>query len=576
MVAQIPPSPENLPDPLNQTSQEFESAAVETAAWLKPFAEAANQIAVDVNEMALNAEVAVAAIPNAKWVAGTYAQGAVVWSPTDFLDYRCKVAGARNTDPALDSTNWAPRVKSNSGESDTTSSAVDVTLTSSSGRLQIISMTASGKKVTLPSASTLQKGVPVFVIKNSGAYRFAVRKNGGVFLCYVNPGEVIAFGCSDISTSAGVWTVSGASVGNIFDGNTPETLNSVDSRNIAVAMMSATKAICAYRNNSSTFLEAVILNFGSASGTPLQVSSEASRNISIAAQSATQATVIYQPNANTNVKGYVLDVSGSTITPGSAQTIHTGAASTGYDGTGLCVLTTSKLLCLYAAAGATSAKERVLDISGTTITASSEVTADTGSITASYISVHTISATKALTAALNLSEQIALRLQSISGSTPAPTGSVLTVTSPGTPPVSMYGLAVLDANRAIIIRSLDRAYGDIIAHLIDISGTSPVLIGSKNIKVDLSVASTHVSVAKLDSRHVYISWTGGYSGGVDAMVLGITSDDRMYINPVLDNVIAGNTSAYGYLSCDALDSTHVMQVSRTSFGYLTAKTIEIS
>lgn len=574
MVAQIPLIPEPFPDPLSQSNEEFEVSATRTAAALNPFAVAANQIAVDVNEMAADAEAAVAAVANAKWVAGTYAQGAVVWSPTDFLDYRCKVAGVRNTDPALDPTNWAPRVKTNNGESDTTSSATDITLTSASGRLQAISMTAANKKVTLPSASTLQEGAPVFVIHNTGLYRFAVRKNGGVFLCYVNPGEVIAFGCSDNSTSAGIWSVSGAAVGNIYDGNTQETLNSVDSRYISVAMLSATKAICAYRNNSSTFLECVILNFGSASGTPLQVSSEAATNISIAAQTGVQATVIYQPSANTNVKGYVLDISGNTITPGSVQTIHTGASSTN-NGTGLTVLSSTKLLCIYLSV-ALSTKERVLDISGTTITASAEVTADVTSATAPHINIKTVSATKALLALINSSDNISLRLQSITGSTPAPTGSVLTISSPGTPPETTFGACVLDANRAVVIRSIDRAYGALIVHLIDISGTSPVLLGSKNIKIDTSLTGTHIAATKLDSRNFHVSWAGGYSGGIDAMKITITSDDRIIASPVLDNVIAGSTAAIGYLSCDALDSTHVMQVSRNSFGYLTAKTLEIS
>lgn len=42
------------------------------------------------------------------WVSGTtYAQGVCVWSPTNFLTYRRKVAGAGTTDPSSDSTNWA-------------------------------------------------------------------------------------------------------------------------------------------------------------------------------------------------------------------------------------------------------------------------------------------------------------------------------------------------------------------------------------------------------------------------------------------------------------------------------------
>lgn len=44
-----------------------------------------------------------------KWVSGTtYAQGAQVWSPANYVTYRRAVAGAGTTDPSLDATNWAP------------------------------------------------------------------------------------------------------------------------------------------------------------------------------------------------------------------------------------------------------------------------------------------------------------------------------------------------------------------------------------------------------------------------------------------------------------------------------------
>lgn len=43
-----------------------------------------------------------------KWITGTtYAIGDLTWSPTDYLTYRRKTAGAGSTDPSADSTNWA-------------------------------------------------------------------------------------------------------------------------------------------------------------------------------------------------------------------------------------------------------------------------------------------------------------------------------------------------------------------------------------------------------------------------------------------------------------------------------------
>jgi len=43
-----------------------------------------------------------------KWVSGTYTEGAVVWSPSDYQYYMNKTTGARATDPASDPTNWQP------------------------------------------------------------------------------------------------------------------------------------------------------------------------------------------------------------------------------------------------------------------------------------------------------------------------------------------------------------------------------------------------------------------------------------------------------------------------------------
>lgn len=43
-----------------------------------------------------------------KWVSGTYTDGTVMWSPSDYQYYMNKTTGARATDPANDPTNWQP------------------------------------------------------------------------------------------------------------------------------------------------------------------------------------------------------------------------------------------------------------------------------------------------------------------------------------------------------------------------------------------------------------------------------------------------------------------------------------
>ncbi|MBY0498907.1 MAG: hypothetical protein K2Q14_07035 [Gammaproteobacteria bacterium] len=579
MVAQITLFSTPLPNTYDQTAEEFEASANTLVSELNPAFLQANALALEVNELALNAEAAAGELANTAWVSGTtYTAGQVRYSPIDSLMYRRKTNGAGTTDPSLDTTNWALQTKTVPGGSDTSSNADDIALTSTSGRLQIIGMTSANKKVTLPSANTLAKGVPLFVLKNSGNYRFSVHKNGGVFICYINPGQVVSFGCSDISTAAGVWAINGEGIETIYSGNSPEVLNSVDSRFISVAMLSATKAICAFKNNSTGFLEAVILNFGSESGDPLPINGEAVRNISIAALSSSKSVVVYQLNAVTTIKGYVLDVSGNTITPGTVRTIVTNA-SNGTNGISLCALSSTQLLCLYFMAGATTPRERILDISGSTIAESGEVVADTSSIdslSAPYLVGKSISSSKALLVFVGPSSQTTMRLQSVTGSTPAPTGSVLSISQSGGVQRVTFIVCIMNANRAVIIKSIDRTYGDAIAYIVDISGTTPVLITSKQITLDLIGPNANLSAAKLDSSRIYLTWTGGGSLGVDSLVLTLTSDDRIVLGKITERHESGVTESPWYLACDALDASHVMQVSRNASTFLSAKTIEIS
>ncbi len=574
MVAQVPLLAEPLPNSQEQTSEEFESSVVTTIAGLNPMAVGMNEVANEVNEKALDIEAASEGIANAIWVTGTtYAVGDVRYSPVDFFNYRRKTAGAGSTDPSADSTNWALLTKTSNGGGDTASSAVDVVLTSASGRLQILSMTAPGKKATLPAATTLQKGTSIFVIKNAGLYRFAVHKNGGLFLCYVQPGQVISFSCSDISTAAGVWHVGGQGIEAIYDGATPEVLNAVDSRNIAVAMLSSTKAICVYRNNATGFLWGVILNFGSASGTPGAINGVAASDISIAAQTSTQATVVFKI-ASGATEGYVLNVSSNTITPGTIAHIDT---ATGGSGTNVATLSSTKLICFYQNNTTTLAKIRVLDIASSVITPSAEVNGDATTMQSSTRrELGMVSATKALIAYKeNGAATIRLRLQSITVSTPAPTGSVLTISDIGGTAGVAFSLVVLSTDRAVLIQAATLTYTDFMFYLIDISGTTPVLLCKKKTRLNI-IDAAYLKSTKLDANNIYVTWNGAGSGGVDAVTVKITSGDRILIGNLSERIEPGVTAAEGYVDCVALDSTHVMQVCRNASTFLSAKTVEIA
>ena len=52
------------------------------------------------------AAAASATVGATKWVSGTYAQGAVVWSPANGMLYRRKTAGSSSTDPSSGNSGW--------------------------------------------------------------------------------------------------------------------------------------------------------------------------------------------------------------------------------------------------------------------------------------------------------------------------------------------------------------------------------------------------------------------------------------------------------------------------------------
>ena len=542
---------------------------------LTPYAEGANALADLVESAAARAESSVEALADTVWVSGTsYTAGQVRYSPLDFLSYRRKNNGGGAIDPSQDPTNWELQTSTSLGGSDTTSSAVDITLNFTSGRLQVISMTAAGKKVTEPPASTLKKGTPVFVYKNTGIYRFSVHKDDGAFICYVNPGQVVAVHCSDNSASAGIRQVSGQDVEQVYSGNNAEVLNAVDSRFLAVAMLSPTQAICAFADNITGYPNAVILNYGSASGSPAQIINEAAVDISIAAQANNQATVVYKTSTGVT-KAVVLNVTLSTFAPGTVKQID---AATGGRGTTVDALSPTQLLAVYGGASGGVPKMRILDIASSAVSESAEVTADSTTFAGLYLRVRKVSGGRALLAFRdNANKRVQLRLQSISVSTPTPIGSVLDLSSvlPGTSQNLQFGMVVLSASRAVVISYADRTFYDFVIALIDISGFTPVLLRSRVFNIG-TTATVHTTATKLDDNNVYVSWAGGYSNGVDGMRIAITADDNILLGNVTENIEPNVTAAGQYVACAGLDSTHVMQVVRNASTYLSAKTLELA
>lgn len=273
------------------------------------------------------------------------------------------------------------------------SSAVDITLTSASFKVQSITMTALDKSVTLPSALTLPAGGELFVVRNAGSIAFAVRSNGGKMLTQLDGGQTAMLYLANVSTAAGAWVVGHvddkALTQSLFQA-TATTINAVASSRISVTKMSATQAIAAW--SVSTGMVACTLNISGNSvsaGAVLAVSAASSpQSVAVTALSATQAVVVTQ-GASGFLSAYTLNVSGTTLTAGALLTVNAVFS------TFMSIDTVSSTQALVVFIGTTSQVSAcTLNVSGTTLT--NGAIAAVGANATDNLSVAVLSATQAI------------------------------------------------------------------------------------------------------------------------------------------------------------------------------------
>ena len=219
------------------------------------------------------------------------------------------------------------------GNSTTTSSAANITLTSTSNQIQNITMTAAGLFVILPDATTVTAGSNVFQIFNSGSINFGIKDNAGNILGYnLTAGQVSTVNLVTNSTAAGVWSLN-QDFSN-FIASAPIIVNSVSSETvtsnvIAVQLLTATSFIIVYRNgNAVKAIGGTISGATVTYGTAISITgatADAPSAIYIAKTSATTAVAGWTDSTTVIFKGVSLSLSGTTVTGGTPSTIVTGA-----------------------------------------------------------------------------------------------------------------------------------------------------------------------------------------------------------------------------------------------------------
>jgi hypothetical protein len=178
------------------------------------------------------------------------------------------------------------------GGATSTTSGTSITLTSSSNRVQYINMTAASLSVTLPDATTLSTGGPIFVIINVGAYAFNIKDSSGSTLMQLSAASSsnsVSFFLVSNSTAAGKWVTEDRSFAYTFGSTATVTSNLL------------TSAYNGYKY------------FGGVSAQGL---------------TSTTALVTWQQGtAGRDIYGAVLSVSSGTITVGTETLLYSGSST---------------------------------------------------------------------------------------------------------------------------------------------------------------------------------------------------------------------------------------------------------
>lgn len=293
------------------------------------------------------------------------------------------------------------------GGATTTSSAVDITLTSTSNRIQDVTMTAADKSVILPDATTLSLGGPIFVVNNRGGRDFYIKNNGGVILVVVKPFASVQLSLTANGTANGTWAKED---GDIFFGQYVPSTVTTD--------ISYLSSVSAYPNSGAPF------------------SNNNSGYVSVKKISSTTALILWSALDVTaaslqNLKAVVATVSGGSITYGTPVTIYTGT-TTGLYNFGAVVLSSTAALVLVEKNYTNASVVYPLVLSGNSITVGT-ASATFGTITSSSTRSGDICYLSATTAMISYvstaSTTLAARVVTHTGSTAPTLSTAVTLTA---------------------------------------------------------------------------------------------------------------------------------------------------
>lgn len=258
-----------------------------------------------------------------------------------------------------------------SGGATETTTGSNITLTSSSNRVQSITPTAD-ITVTLPDATTLSKGTPTFTITNvSSVYNVYVATSDSAIVKIVTPGTAIVLSLIGNSTSAGTWQINYlpilATIGSItqFDSNSVNNAwdysNGYNMQYLHNIALSSTSVVTIYARSSGIYAVAATISGATITyGSPTLISSYVGAFGAVGLSSSN--IIVWSVQSGVNPKAYGLTVSGTSIT------VSTASASIGSYGSYLVSISrlndTDALVGYYADSGTTTYGFRVVTHNG--------------------------------------------------------------------------------------------------------------------------------------------------------------------------------------------------------------------
>lgn len=381
----------------NATAVEVDNDRIASAASASS---AATQVGLAAAQVTLAEAAAASAVASAnvtKWVSGTtYTEGAVVWSPSNYLTYRRKTTGGGTTDPSSDSTNWAQVAGTGDvtligTQTLTNKTLTDPNLTSPNitGGLELAGASGTVGQVPISQGSgqnpiwtTLQSGLV-------GSTPFTVNTKKDFAGMAVSLTSINATGCRKIQLDANremiiVSGISGAYTIAAVYNQTTDTMGSLtlcqSSRTLFGALLIDTDKVLIVTINSTTSLQAQVL---SVSGTTITVGTAVTRvlgstrtnlnaNYNYVSFIAVGSTYVLSYGRSGRTSILCFTVSGTSVTVGTETNIGTIVDN----GAVLKTLSSSTFLAMHMSITETFAAT-VFSVSGVIITQTSQQTTPT-------------------------------------------------------------------------------------------------------------------------------------------------------------------------------------------------------